>query len=228
MVTLLRSWLTALHDAFQTTSNAIECKASIERSNQALLREFSALGIGSARSHGPIISKEYSVEAQLTVLCLDTTTIQEPVLDIGCGREASLVKWLRNRQINAIGMDTCTSEVPGCIVADWFQFPWQQAKFGTVIAHLSFSLQFLHQHLRPDGEAEKYARHYVKILHSLSHGGRFVYAPGLPFIERHLSSDQYIVKRYAIERLPNDERAANVFSQGLGESPIYTCHVKRI
>jgi hypothetical protein len=223
--TLLTSWLRSVHDGLRSPGGPDACAELVNSACQALTQDLEFL-----RPHGAtgrILSEEYSVETQLRVLHLEGASLKQPVLDVGCGHKAVLVRWLHNQAIHAIGIDVLAPQASGCIVADWFQFPWLPEQFGTVVAHQSFSLHFLHQHLRPDGNAEKYARQFMLILNSLMHCGRLVYAPGLPFIERHLPPAQYKVARYAIECLPVHESAAKFLSQNLGESPMYACHVER-
>jgi hypothetical protein len=227
LATLTNDWLKALHAALLAAKSAVECLELLRPHSIAHVQELTALLVCAARPDERIRCEEYSAETQLGVLRLQAATLVQPVVDIGCGRDADLVKWLRGKNVNAVGFDLFDSVGEGCLVADWFEFPFVPDQFGTIIAHLSFSLHFLHQHLRPDGDARRYALQYMAILRSLRRGGSFVYAPGLPFIEGLLPSDQYVVTRYAIDRLPLDERAMDVFAKYLRESPIYACHVER-
>ena len=221
----IRSWLDSLRLALMNAGDTPQCVAQLSPANQALDRTVASIYAHTAQAR--VISETYSVETQLAVLHLAVPALKEPVLDVGCGRDATLVKWLRSHGINTLGIDVLAPRTDGCIVADWFQFPWPPEQFGTVLAHLSFSLHFLHQHLRPDGDAEKYARQFMSILRSLKTGGRFVYAPGLPFIERHLHHDRFAVSRFSIENLPIDEDAATFLTRNLGENPMYACHIER-
>jgi SAM-dependent methyltransferase len=173
------------------------------------------------------VSEEYSAEVQLRVLHLTLDEIAEPVLDIGCGKDALLVHWLRCQQLNAIGIDLCGNPSRGGVAADWFEFPFVPAYFGTIIAHLSFSLQFLRHHLDPKGDAQRFAKQYMNILRSLKVGGRLVYTPGLPFLEQHLPRSNYSVTRYPIEDLPQDSQGAELYARQLGDDPLYACHVRR-
>ena len=60
-----------------------------------------------------------------------------------------------------------------------------------MLSHHAFSLHFLHHHRAQGPEAYAYAQAYMAILRSLRVGGRFVYVPGLPFIEALLPAAQY-------------------------------------
>ena len=225
---LTSPWLNLLRKTLMAAHNAGEFSELLHRGSKAYLRDLVTLATQSTQTRGQTSSEEYAVATQLEVLHLLLSELGEPVLDVGCGRHACLVKWLRNNHIDAIGIDLAASRTEGCLVADWFEFPFLPERLGTVVAHLSFSLQFLHQHLRPDGEAGRYARQYMAILHALRHGGRLIYAPGLPFIERLLPHDQYAVTRFGIERLPIDEWVMTIFTQRLKESPMYACHIERL
>ncbi len=144
-----------------------------------------------------VVSAEYGPELQLAVLGLDPAQLADPVLDLGCGPSASLVHLLRAQGRQVLGVDCGVAPGPGLLRADWLEVPLPPGRLGTVVSHLGFSLHFVHHHLRPGGDAPRYARRYMEILGSLRPGGLFAYAPGLPFVEEHLPSD-----RWALERTP--------------------------
>ena len=224
MRSAILDWLEDLEKTLPTDKPFAECAQS--PANQHLLDTINSLSqLQAART---IISEQYSVETQIEILHIDPASLLDPVLDLGCGHEGALVKWLRQRKTNAVGVDRFADSASGCLKADWLQFPLPPNQFGTVLAHLSFSLHFLHQHLRADGDARAYATAYMSILRSLRSSGRFIYAPGLPFIEQLLPSNQYKVARHPIPEIPLDEWGAALFAQALGESPLYAAHVTRI
>lgn len=134
---------------------------------------------------------EYSAALQFEILQLDLSRIMEPVLDIGCGRQGTLVKYLRDEGFEAFGFDRLPDELPYLTSADWLEFPYGISKWGTIISNLGFSNHFHHHHVREDGDFVRYAEKYMEILGSLKQGGSFHYAPGLPFIEAHLNRDLY-------------------------------------
>ncbi|MGB8953820.1 MAG: class I SAM-dependent methyltransferase, partial [Tumebacillaceae bacterium] len=138
---------------------------------------------------------EYTPELQLQLLGIDAENIQEPILDLGCGEHGRLVHHLRERGYQAIGVDRTVIESSHLIKSDWLQMPVTNETWGTVISHMAFSNHFAHHHMRKDGEPEGYAKMYMSILRSLKKGGRFYYAPGLPFIEELLPPEQYRVTR---------------------------------
>jgi hypothetical protein len=173
------------------------------------------------------VAQEYSAELQLQVLHLTLGDVREPILDIGCGKECSLVRLFRSRGLNAIGIDLDVNPGVGGVSVDWFDFPYVPGYFGTIIAHLSFTLHFLKHHLDPSGDAEGFAKQYLRILRALKVGGRMIYAPGLPFIESLLPAQDYRVSRHTIEHFPIDVQAGGFYTQQLGEDPMYACHVER-
>ncbi len=141
----------------------------------------------------PITCSEYSAEFQLSVMNIDLTKIMEPVLDIGCGKQANLVNFLREKGIKAFGIDRFAENNSSTIKSDWLEYDYGNLKWGTIISNLGFSNHFYHQHLRNDGNFLEYAKKYMQILNSLKVGGKFYYAPSLEFIEKYLSSSEYKV-----------------------------------
>lgn len=130
---------------------------------------------------------EYDPEFQLKLWGIPPEKVRErlvePVLDLGCGQQAALVRWLRERGVDAYGVDKLAE--PGEFVqqGDWLDTPLEPGRWGTIISHMGFSNHFFHHHLRTDGHPERYARRFMDILRALKPGGRFLYAPGLPFFE---------------------------------------------
>jgi len=115
----------------------------------------------------------------------------EKVLDIGCGKQGSLVSYLRSKRVEAYGVDRLLTDNPNLTSADWLEFDFGKERWGTIISNLGFSNHFKHHHIREDGDFLKYATKYMEILNSLKIGGRFHYAPDLPFIEKYLSPEKY-------------------------------------
>lgn len=144
---------------------------------------------------------EYSPELQLSVLQIELSNLTEPVLDIGCGENGNLVGFLRQRGIEAFGVDRYPSCYDFIEDSDWLLYDYGSDKWGTIISNLGFSNHFLHHHLRTDGDYISYAKTYMQILNSLKVGGRFHYAPSLPFIESYLNTNQYRVNQIELETL---------------------------
>ncbi len=168
-----------------------------------------------------VVSAEYDPALQLRILGLDVAGLAEPILDLGCGAGAHLVRWLRARGLAAVGIDRAAEPAEGILRADWLETPLVPGSLGTAISHQGFSLHFLHHHLRPGGEAARYARRYMEILRALRPGGRFAYAPGLPFIEEHLPPAAWRVERTPVPVPPPDLPGADAL-------PWYAARVVRL
>lgn len=140
---------------------------------------------------------EYTSEFQMRLLGIYLSKVKQPVLDIGCGQKANLVHFLRKNDIIVYGLDRNVQNLNNKIYqVDWLEYTYVPDTWGTVISHMAFSNHFMHHHLRPDGDYEKYATKYMEILKSLKIGGSFIYAPGLSFMEEILIStfDSYTVE----------------------------------
>jgi hypothetical protein len=172
-----------------------------------------------------VVAAEYTPALQLRVLGLEGVALPEPILDLGCGREARLVAFLRGRGLDARGVDRDVEPGPGLARGDWLELPLSPGGFGTVLSHLAFSLHFLHHHLRPGDEAARYARRYMAVLGALRPGGLFAYAPGLPFVEAHLPAEGWRVERSPVTLPPGEGPRA--LERALGTAPWYACRVWR-
>src|SRR5690625_5047809 len=140
---------------------------------------------------------EYTSEFQMRLLGIYLSKVKQPVLDIGCGQQANLVHFLRKNDIVVYGLDRNVQNLNNKIYqVDWLEYTYVPDTWGTVISHMAFSNHFMHHHLRPDGDYEKYATKYMEILKSLKIGGSFIYASGLSFMEEILIStfDSYTVE----------------------------------
>ena len=153
-------------------------------------------------SKGTIIKtvpcSEYDPEFQLNIMQLDIDQIKEPLLDIGCGEKGNLVTYLKQHNIEAFGFDRFASESLFLFKSDWFEFNFDNDKWGTIISHLGFSNHFRHHHSRIDGNYISYTKKYLEILNSLKKGGSFHYSPDLPFIEQYLDVHKYHITKYNI------------------------------
>jgi hypothetical protein len=144
---------------------------------------------------GEPLSAEHSPGLQLEVLGVEPRDLLEPVLDLGCGPSAGLVRRLRAEGIDARGLDRDVVAEPFLVRGDWLEASLGRSRWGTILSHLGFSMHFLHHHLRPRGSAERYARRYLELLRALRPGGSFRYVPALPFLESLLPSAVYAVSR---------------------------------
>lgn len=142
-----------------------------------------------------VICSEYSALLQISILNINLPNIIEPLLDIGCGENAWLVKHLRNRGIDAYGLDRLSSNNSDYLFnSNWMEFDFEPMRWGTIVSNLSFALHFTNHNLRNDGDYIAYTNKYMEILKSLKINGCFYYAPSLPFIETYLPSDKYKVE----------------------------------
>lgn len=146
-----------------------------------------------------VACSEYSADLQMDVLKIDINNLMSPVLDIGCGKQASLVNHLCDCGIDAYGIDRFSFTNNKLLNTDWLEFNYGIDKWGTIVSNLGFSNHFKHHNLREDGHYIEYGRKYLEILKSLKINGKFHYAPDLPFIELYLNSDQYMVDKHLIE-----------------------------
>jgi len=145
-----------------------------------------------------VACSEYSPELQIEILQIDLNQINEPVLDIGCGKQGNLVLYLRQKGFDAYGFDRFIYNTPFLSNSDWFEYKFEKDKWGTIVSNLGFSNHFQHHHFRNDGNYISYAKRFMDILNSLKIGGSFHYAPDLPFVEQHLDNDKYLLTKQPV------------------------------
>lgn len=168
----------------------------------------SAIGALDDVLHGADpICRQYSPALQCEVLGLTGDDLAGPLLDIGCGEAAALVGFLRARDCPAWGIDRLAPGHGHALPGDWFQLPTVAGGWRTIVAHLSFSLHFVHAHLHAASEAKRYALAYKAILDRLQPGGSFIYTPSLPFIEPLLDPRQFQVTTRPVP-MPSGQLAA--------------------
>lgn len=173
-----------------------------------------------------VVSAEYSPPLQLAVLGVSDELLKPPLLDVGCGPEAALVRSLRLRGLDATGLDRTPPADVGWF-GDWLSFDYGERRWGTVLSHLGFSLYFLHHHLAGRANAADYARAYMAILRALAPGGRFLYTPGLPFIEQLLDPAEYRVRRVDFSAELRVQTLTDI-EQRTGLALSHATHVERL
>lgn len=146
----------------------------------------------------PVACSEYSPKLQIDILQIDIEHLIQPVLDIGCGINGQLYNHLKKQGIVVYGIDRYKFYNPDLITTDWLKYEYGKEKWGTIVSNLGFSNHFNHHNLREDGNYIEYAKTFMKILNSLKVGGCFHYAPDLPFIEKYLDYNNFIIKKYEI------------------------------
>jgi hypothetical protein len=145
---------------------------------------------------GHVVYEEYSAQLQIELLRIDVTHIQQPVIDIGCGSQANLVRHLRSMGVEAYGFDLhLEKQEPYLEQMDWFAHPFKVASWGTIISNMAFTNHLNYAHLHDVSQLEQYLLRMRDIIESLAIGGRFYYAPGLPFVEDRLAAARYKVER---------------------------------
>jgi hypothetical protein len=154
--------------------------------------------------------EEYSPGFQLSILGLDLNQLIEPVLDLGCGSNGALVRYLRQQGIETCGVDRLAPKEPYFFQSDWFDFDPGRETWGCILAHQSLSTHFIYAWLHQPAGVEKYSRLTIKILASLQEGSFLGYAPGLPFLEEAVEKMAgYAVMRHRISmHMPEVERIA--------------------
>ena len=161
----------------------------IERHFLALAAFVRSLGrrLGEEMITAQVVRAEYPFELQLELLGIDPDRLVEPVLDVGCGKKAALVRWLRQVGKEAFGLDQSVAPSRVTFLGGWLDFDFGAGRWGTVLSHMAFSNHFIFHHLYAHGSPASYAQSYMRILSSLKTGGSFYYTPGLPFMENSAS-----------------------------------------
>ena len=146
----------------------------------------------------PVIEKPcsyYDAKMQIDILGIDTEKLVEPIIDVGCGENANIVKYLGDQGFNISGIDRYCKIVNNAIKnIPWDDFVFEKSYWGTIISHMAFSNHFIYHYLKNDSIDYRYAIKYKEILDSLKNNGNFFYTPSLPFIEKYLDKTIYRVE----------------------------------
>ena len=136
---------------------------------------------------------DYSPEFKLKMLELDKNKINGKVLELGCGKDGSLVEFLRKIGIDAYGIDQMCDDTSFLVCDDLTTYEYEENKYDLIIAYMTFSKDFLKAHTDQTTDFIDYAETFMKILNSLKVNGTFVYIPAIPFIEELLPEDKFLV-----------------------------------
>jgi hypothetical protein len=110
--------------------------------------------------------------------------LDEPIIDVGCGSEAHLVRALRNSGKNVVGIErNCPADFAHIVARDWFDFDFLEHQWGTIISHMAFSNHYRHAISLGGDIVARFAAKYREMMSSPSPGGSFLYAPSIPEIE---------------------------------------------
>ena len=188
----------------ETTERTREEVARVVKEHRrALIAIVRPMNDSASAGEGVILPcAEYSESLQFEILRIDPDTIREPFLDIGCGEKATLVKAIRARGKEAVGMDQYQpADDSGCVLrANWLEFSFVPDYWGTIVSHMAFSNHFIRA-IKTDPElAAWYQAVYREILESLVPGGAFCYTPALPRAEAFIDR-----ARFTVERMTNVE-----------------------
>jgi hypothetical protein len=183
--------LEALREAL--TGNA----ASLERALRGYRRAVGDFVISQLAGATAVVCSEYSPALQLEVLHLTANSLRGPVLDLGCGKHGKLVQHLRAAGLDAHGVDL-DAAAPFTQAQSWLECELAPKSWGSIVSHQALSLHLLRAHLRGEPLAEALTRRVLVVLEALREGGRFVYAPGLPFLEQALPASRYRVERFPL------------------------------
>lgn len=218
--------VTEVASALDTSDDPKSMSEEIQRAGLELQARVAAMLRSEAGARpAEVVCSEYGVTLQCDALGLGEELPAAPILDIGCGRSAALVRALRARGLAATGLDREAPEDVG-VAGDWMTFPFGQERWGTIVSHQAFSLHFLHHHLAAGPEAYAYARVYMAVLRALKIGGRFVYAPGLPFVEAMLPAGSY--RRVRVPLPPPLDEGVLALERAVGMELGYAAHVERL
>ncbi len=145
---------------------------------------------------GNVTYGEYSAALQIELLGIDIGQVKPPIIDIGCGRQASLTTYFRSLGVEAYGIDRYLDiHEPYTEQVDWFDYRFEPNRWGTIVAHMSFTNHLRYAYLNDNSQLERYLSKMTELVESLLLGGSFHYAPSLPFIEDRLTMGTCRVQR---------------------------------
>ncbi len=150
---------------------------------------------------GHVVCAEYSPSLQIALLHLDPPSLQPPLLDIGCGSSAALLRHLRALHMEAYGIDRLVEKpAPHLQQVDWFDYHFEPETWGTITSNMAFTNHLLYAYHHESARLNQYVITFNKIVESLIIGGSFHYAPSVPFLEQTLDPGRYRVETFPITR----------------------------
>jgi len=210
-----------INQFLQISENARQQLASIYRRTWELLKgssdpvyilrteHFPAIQVWVSRLYPPLFSEslrqqetirpvccaDYSAELQLHVLGIAPDDLHDPVLDIGCGYAAPLVKYLRSRGVDVYGFDRLIEEETDRVnKADWFTYEYSAHHWGTIVSHMAFGNHYRYAVHYDEGLRQDLEITYDMIVSSLAPGGLFAYTPGVPELDMRVSPTRFQVE----------------------------------
>ncbi|MBN2544324.1 MAG: hypothetical protein JXB50_00915 [Spirochaetes bacterium] len=141
-----------------------------------------------------VVCYNYSPEFQINFFDFETDKLKQPILDIGCGYNALLVKHLRALDIEAYGIDVLLNDNHDYLIScSWLEYDYGSEKWGTIISHMAFSNHLINNYKRNDKNYFNYIKKFRDILKSLKKGGTFYYAPSFDLKDIDMDKNKYKV-----------------------------------
>lgn len=146
-------------------------------------------------------SSKYSPEFILEILDVKDEELKGKSLDIGCGKNGELVKYLNEKGMDAYGLDMECEDTDRLEQEDWLLKEYPENTYDLITSNLAFTKHFneANQEEANDQECFEYAQSYMKILNSLKVGGKWHYVPSVTFIEELLPEDKFEVNNTFID-----------------------------
>ena len=158
-----------------------------------------AAGLRSATQLRRVPGNQYSAELQLRLLKLEPATAAVPFLDIGCGTDAILVRFLRSRSVLAYGIDRSIKHKSDYLAeVDWFEYDYGHRKWGTVVSHLSLANHLVYAQRYDDAMVPRYLKTFTRVLDSISHGGTLTFAPAVELLESRVDKASFRIDKWQI------------------------------
>jgi len=140
---------------------------------------------------------EYSDDFQADILRINNIKLLEPIIDVGCGKNCSLIHYLKSiGYMKVFGIDQYESEQDYIVTGNWLDFEFRENTFGTIISHMAFSNHFNRIIVFEDNKIELYTSKYFEILNSLKSGGLFIYTPAIHSVENKVNKGKFILNYY--------------------------------
>ena len=160
------------------------------------------------------LCSEYSYELQKQILRLELNTLLEPILDIGCGKEAFFVKECMFSKKEVFGIDLYKiQESNNIFCKNWLEYDYKRKTWGSIVSHMAFSNHFNYHIANRTKYYTHYNEKYIEIINCLKIGGSFYYSPSLPKIEQNIDKRKYEL---------------NYFDNIVNENNIRSVRIKRI
>lgn len=146
-------------------------------------------------------SSKYSPEFILEILDVKEEELKGKSLDIGCGKNGELVKYLAQKGVDSYGLDMECEDTDRLEQEDWLLKDYPENTYDLITSNLTFTKHFneANQEEANDQECFEYAQSYMKILNSLKVGAKWHYVPSVTFIEELLPEDKFEVNNTFID-----------------------------